>query len=210
LTRPGRIGTPLVVTDRSLILASASPRRRQLLAGAGIAFEVIPADISEHGRESERPGEYAVRVAAEKALAVARRIGPAPRRHVLGADTIVVVDGAVLGKPRDAEHAVRLLERLAGRSHEVITAVALAASDTLEIRTTAVTTRVAMRPATAEELRAYVATGEPLDKAGAYAIQGGGRALIEKVDGSESNVIGLPLQETLALLAAVLGEGPAA
>jgi septum formation protein len=210
LTRPGQIGTPLFVNDHSLILASASPRRRQLLTRAGIAFEVIPADISERGRPSERPGEYAVRVAAEKALAVARRIGPAPRRHVLGADTIVVVDGAVLGKPRDAEHAVRLLERLAGRSHEVITAVAVAASDTLEIRTTAVTTRVTMRPATAEELRAYVATGEPLDKAGAYAIQGGGRALIEKVDGSESNVVGLPLEETLALLAAAVGGGPAA
>jgi septum formation protein len=210
LTRPGRIGTPLVVNDHSLILASASPRRRQLLARAGIPFEVIPADVPEHARPSERPGEFAVRVAAEKALAVARRVGPAPRRHVLGADTIVVVDGAVLGKPRDAEHAVRLLERLVGRSHEVITAVALAASDTLEIHTTAVTTRVTMRPAAAEELRAYVATGEPLDKAGAYAIQGGGRNLIEKVDGSESNVVGLPLEETLALLGAVVGEGSAA
>ena len=141
--------------------------------------------------------------------ASARRVGPAPRRQVLGADTIVVIDDAVLGKPRDAEHAVRLLERLVGRSHEVITAVALAASDTLEVRTTAVTTRVTMRPAAAEELRTYVATGEPLDKAGAYAIQGGGRHFIEKVEGSESNVIGLPLEETLALLGAAGGEGTA-
>jgi len=210
LTRPGRIGTPLYVSDHSLILASASPRRRQLLARAGIAFEVIPADIPEHGRSGEKPGEFAVRIAAEKALAVAGRVGPAPRRQVLGADTIVVVDDAILGKPRDAEHAVQLLERLVGRSHQVITAVALAASDTLEVRTTAVTTRVTMRSAAAEELRAYVATGEPLDKAGAYAIQGGGRNLIEEVDGSESNVVGLPLEETLALLSAGVGEGSAA
>jgi septum formation protein len=210
LTRPGRIGTPLCVNDHSLILASASPRRRQLLARAGIAFEVIPADIPEHGRSGEKPGEFAARVAAEKALTVARRVGPAPRRQVLGADTIVVIDDAILGKPRDAEHAVRLLERLVGRSHEVITAVAVAASDTLEIRTTTVRTRVTMRRAAAAELRAYVATGEPLDKAGAYALQGGGRNFIEKVDGSESNVIGLPLAETLALLGAAGGEGPAA
>jgi septum formation protein len=202
LTWPGQIGTPLCVNDRALVLASASPRRRQLLARAGIAFEVIPADIPELGRSSEKPGDFAVRVAAEKALAVAQRVGPAPPRQVLGADTIVVVDGEVLGKPRDAEHALLLLQRLAGRSHEVITAVAVAASDTLEIRTTAVTTRVTMRKAAAEELRAYVATGEPLDKAGAYAIQGAGRSLIEMVDGSESNVIGLPLEETLALLGA--------
>jgi septum formation protein len=210
LTPPGRTGTPLFVHDHSLILASASPRRRRLLAGAGIAFEVIPADIPEHGHSSERPGEYAARVAAEKALAVARRVGPAPRRLVLGADTIVVVDDAILGKPRDAEHAVQLLEQLVGRSHEVITAVALAASDTLEIRATAAVTRVTMRPATTEELRAYVASGEPLDKAGAYAIQGDGRALIAKVDGSESNVVGLPLEETLALLGEASGEGSAA
>jgi septum formation protein len=207
LTRSRRIGTPLFVKDHALILASASPRRREILARAGIAFEVIPAGIPERGPSGEKPGEFAVRVAAEKALAVARRVGPAPRRQVLGADTIVVIDDVVLGKPRDAEHAVRLLERLVGRSHEVITAVALAASDTLEVRTTAVTTRVTMRPAAAEELRTYVATGEPLDKAGAYAIQGDGRHFIEKVEGSESNVIGLPLEETLALLGAAGREG---
>jgi septum formation protein len=210
LTRPGQIGTPLCVSGHSLILASASPRRRDLLARAGIAFEVIPADIPERARSGEKPIAFAVRLAAEKALAVARRVGPAPRRRVLGADTIVVIDGAVLGKPRDAEDAVRLLERLVGRAHEVITAVALAASDTLEIKTAAVTTRVTLRDAAAEELRAYVATGEPLDKAGAYAIQGGGRRFVEEVHGSESNVIGLPLEETLALLGGASGEGPGA
>jgi septum formation protein len=119
---------------------------------------------------------------------------------VLGADTIVVIDGAVLGKPANPEHAVAMLTRLVGRRHRVVTAVALAASDTLEIRQTAVESDVTMRPAAEEELRAYVATGEPLDKAGAYAVQGEGRRFIERIEGSESNVIGLPLEETLALL----------
>jgi septum formation protein len=192
-----------------LILASASPRRRELLRRAGIAFEVIVAGVPEHGQSGESPGDFATRLAAEKALAVARRVGPSPRRQVLGADTIVVVDEAILGKPRDPEHAVQLLERLVGRSHEVITAVAVAASDTLEVRTTAVTTRVRMRPAPPAELRAYVATGEPLDKAGAYAIQGDGRRFVTDVDGSESNVIGLPVEETLALLASAGESGPA-
>jgi septum formation protein len=192
-----------------LILASASPRRRDLLRRAGIAFEVIAAGVPEHGQSGEKPGDFATRLAAEKALAVARRVGPSPRRRVLGADTIVVVDEAILGKPRDPEHAVQLLERLVGRTHEVITAVAVAASDTLEVRTTAVTTRVRMRPAAPAELRAYVAGGEPLDKAGAYAIQGDGRRFVTHVEGSESNVIGLPVEETLALLAAAGDPGPA-
>jgi len=196
------------MNDHPLILASASPRRREILSRAGIAFEVIPADVPESVQRGERPGDFASRIAAKKALAVARRVGPSPRRRVLGADTIVVVDNAILGKPRDPPHAVRLLERLVGRSHEVITAVALTASDTLEVRSTAVTTRVSMRRAGIEELRAYVATGEPLDKAGAYAIQGEGRRFIVEVEGSESNVIGLPVEETLALLAAVDGNGP--
>jgi septum formation protein len=196
------------MNDPPLILASASPRRRELLGGAGIAFEVMPADIFEHEPCGEEPGDFAKRLATEKALAVARRVGAPPRRQVLGADTIVVVDGAILGKPRDARHAEELLARLVGREHEVITAVALATSDTLAVRTTAVATRVRMRRATAEELRAYVDTGEPLDKAGAYAIQGEGRRFVEEVAGSESNVIGLPVEETLALLRAVDRDGP--
>jgi septum formation protein len=128
---------------------------------------------------------------------------------VLGADTIVVIDGDVLGKPVDAEHALVLLRRLAGRRHHVVTAVALVASDTLEERHAVVESCVSMRAAGDPELRAYVATGESLDKAGAYAAQGGGRRLIEKIEGSESNVIGLPLEETLALLRAA-GIGPGA
>jgi septum formation protein len=198
------------MNEQRLILASESPRRRELLARAGVAVEVIPADIPERELPGEKPGDFAVRLATEKALAVARRVGPVPRRRVLGADTIVVVGDAILGKPRDALHAERLLARLVGRSHEVITAVALAVSDTLEVRTTAVASRVTMRQASAAELRAYVATGEPLDKAGAYAIQGGGRRFIRELEGSESNVIGLPVEETLALLAALDRNGGSA
>jgi septum formation protein len=186
--------------DPPLILASASPRRRDLLDGTGIAFEVIPADIAEERRRDERPVAFASRLAAEKARAVAERVGPEPARRVLGADTIVVLGDSILGKPRNPRHAREMLARLTGRSHEVVTAIALVPSDTLEIEVRAVTSRVHMRAAGPEELRNYVATGESLDKAGAYALQGRGRRFVERVEGSESNVIGLPLDETLELL----------
>ena len=185
-----------------LILASASPRRRDLLARAGVPFEVHPADIPEEAHPGEAPVAYAQRLARAKALTVAGRVGRRPRRLVLAADTIVVIDGEVLGKPRDADDAVRLLTRLIGRRHRVVTAVALTATDTLEVQCAAVESDVVMRPADAQEVRAYIATGESLDKAGAYAAQGEGRRFIERIEGSESNVIGLPLEETLALLRA--------
>ncbi len=165
-----------------------------------MCFEIRPADIPEVARDGETPTAFAERLAREKALAVAKRIGPSPPRLVLGADTIVVLDDDVLGKPRDADHALELLERLAGREHVVITAIAVVASDTLEVRHTAVSSRVEMRDASREELAAYVATGEPLDKAGGYAVQGGARCFVTGIDGSETNVIGLPLDETLELL----------
>jgi septum formation protein len=186
-----------------LVLGSSSPRRRELLARAGLAFEVIAADIDERAHPGEAPRALAERLAREKAAAVAARVGPAPRRLVLGADTIVVLDGDVLGKPQDAEHAVRLLSRLVGRTHVVLTGVALVASGgDRDVRSVVVESRVAMRAAGEPEIRRYVATGEPLDKAGAYAAQGRGRDFIDRIDGSESNVIGLPIDETLALLRA--------
>ncbi len=185
-----------------LVLASASPRRRDLLARVGVRFEVRPANIPEEGHPGEAPVACAQRLARAKALAVANRMGRWPRRLVLGADTLVVIDGEALGKPRDADDAVRLLTRLVGRRHRVVTAVALAATDTLEVHDAAVESDVVMRPADAQEVRAYIATGESLDKAGAYAAQGEGRRFIERIEGSESNVIGLPLDETLALLRA--------
>jgi septum formation protein len=183
-----------------LILASASPRRRDLLERAAVAFEVRPANVPERREPGEPPALFARRLALAKARAVAQRAGVSPARLVLGADTIVVIDAEVLGKPANAEHAVALLSRLVGRTHRVITAVALVDSASQQARHTVVESSVSMRPASAEEVRAYVATGEPLDKAGAYAVQGDGRRFVAKIEGSESNVIGLPIEETLALL----------
>ncbi len=186
----------------SLILASGSPRRRELLLQAGVRFEVCPAGVPEIARPGESPVAFAQRLARDKALAVAKRIGPSPPRLVLAADTIVIVDNEVLGKPRNEGHALELLERLTGRSHSVVTAVALAASDTLRIRQTSAKSRVTMRAAERDELIAYVATGESMDKAGGYAVQGGARSFVTRILGSETNVIGLPLEETLDLLGA--------
>lgn len=185
---------------RPLVLASGSPRRRRLLAEAGIAVEVVPPQVAERPEPGEAPDALATRLAAEKALEVARRLGPVPERWVLGADTIVVVDDAVLGKPDDAAHALQLLEQIVGREHRVITGIALVSSRSMRPRTRAVRSEVAMHAASRRELEAYVATGEPLDKAGAYALQGEGRRFVRAVVGSETNVIGLPLEETRALL----------
>jgi septum formation protein len=191
-----------VSQPRPLVLASASPRRSELLTRAGVRFDVEPANIPEQAREGEAPAQLALRLAAEKAHSVARRLGPAPPRWVLGADTLVVLDGESIGKPDDAQHAVALLRRLAGRRHRVVTAVALVASDSLDLRHTVVESIVEMIAADEAALRAYVAAGESLDKAGAYAAQGAGRRLIRSIEGSETNVIGLPVEETLALLRA--------
>ncbi len=183
-----------------LILASASPRRRMLLAEAGVAFTVMPADLDERAQPGESPRALVGRLATEKAGAVARRLGAEPRRLVLGSDTIVVIDEDVLGKPRDGDHAVELLGRILGRRHTVLTGVALVDAATGAVRSTCVASDVVMRTASDAEIRAYVAGGEPLDKAGAYALQGEGRKFVERVIGSETNVIGLPMDETLALL----------
>jgi septum formation protein len=197
---PNAFGPPLV-------LASASPRRRELLARAGVRFEVVPSGVPEQARAGEAPRTLALRLAQEKVLDVARRFPASPRRWVLGADTIVVLEDGILGKPADREQAVEMLRRLVGRSHRVLTAVALVATDRLQPRSLCVESTVVMRTAAEEEVRAYVATGEPLDKAGAYAAQGEGRRFVARIDGSETNVIGLPIEETLALLRAV-GAGP--
>jgi len=188
------------VDPAPLVLASASPRRRDLLRRAGIRFEVFPADIPEIQQPGETPVAFAQRLAHSKALSVAKQLGASPPRLVLGADTIVVLDGEVFGKPRDSDHALELLERLVGREHSVITAVALVASDTLRVRQATVTSRVEMRAVERDELIAYVATGESLDKAGGYAVQGGARSFVTRIHGSETNVIGLPIDETVDLL----------
>jgi len=183
------------------VLASASPRRRELLASRGLRFEVMPADVPEAPRPGEAPHELVERLAAAKALAVRRRLPERPPRFVLGADTVVVLDGEVLGKPSGADHAIATLARLVGRTHTVWTGVAVVAPGAETPLLRSVASRVTLRSAPRDEIAAYVATGEPLDKAGAYALQGEGRRFVIRVEGSESNVIGLPLDEALALLA---------
>ncbi len=182
------------------MLASCSPRRRQLLERAGVSFEVVPSGVEELERAGEAPEALVLRLAREKAIAVARRVGRSPRRVVIGADTLVVLGEDVLGKPRDAADAAGILGRLVGHTHRVLTGVAVVSSDVLQVWEQRVASQVRMRPAGPDEIRSYVATGEPLDKAGAYAAQGRGRDFIEEIVGSESNVIGLPVDETLSLL----------
>jgi septum formation protein len=178
--------------SRQLILASASPRRRQLLEMLGIPVEVRPSHIPEIRRPHEAPRAYAERLAAEKAVSV-------PGELVLGADTTVVLAGEVLEKPVDAADALRMLLRLQGRTHEVITAVAL--KTPAGVLQAADVTAVTFRPAGEELLRAYIATGEPMDKAGAYGIQGYGAALVERIEGDFFGVMGLPVRLVLDLLA---------
>jgi septum formation protein len=195
-----------------LVLASASPRRQELLRNAGIAFTVQPADIDETPLEHETPPECAERLARAKAFAVWRT---RPQDSVLGADTIVVVDEIILGKPVDAVDAVRMLRMLSGRVHRVITGVCLVeavASDRLPVvrktaphsdeglrtedgeqRIASETTLVTVSELSEDEIRAYVGTGEPMDKAGAYAIQGMASRWIPRIEGEYSNVVGLPV-----------------
>jgi len=194
-----------------LVLASGSPRRSEILGEAGIPFEVIVSGVDELTRPGERPEDLALRLAIEKCLDVATRLPADPPRPVLGADTIVVsVDNEVLGKPNNEAHAARLLAKIVGTTHRVMTGVAVAWTDGRSLRTpdsdpsgtlTCLgTSLVTMRSATSEELVEYVAVGESLDKAGGYALQGEGARFILGVEGSRTNVIGLPIDETRELL----------
>ena len=177
-----------------LILASASPRRRTLLESIGLAFDVRIPGIDERPWAGETPASYALRNASEKAREIGLRLRSPAR--VLAADTIVVQDGHILEKPADAAHAVAMLQRLSGRAHEVITGLCLLElSDAgLRERGEAARTEVVFRALSDHDITAYVATGEPMDKAGAYAIQGGAAAFVETYRGSHSNVVGLPLE----------------
>ena len=177
-----------------LILASTSPRRQELLRNAGIPFEVSPPRIHEIRKQGEHPEEYVVRLAKEKAEAIADQLG-GDQKVILGADTTVVVDEEILEKPRDADDAVRMLRLLSGRSHEVITGICLLVQDRKKnIDFTAIeTTAVLFRKLTDEEIQDYVASGEPMDKAGAYAIQGRASRWIPRIEGCYFNVVGLPV-----------------
>jgi nucleoside triphosphate pyrophosphatase len=189
-----------------LVLASASPRRQELLRNAGIPFTVQPADINETPLAGESPRDCAERLAREKALAVFRG---RPQDCVLGADTIVVVDDSILGKPRDAGDAARMLRMLSGRTHAVITGVCVVgpvASGQWSVAsedgalTVSETTQVTFCELSDGEIRDYVATGEPMDKAGAYAIQGIASRWIPRIEGDYSNVVGLPVARVYAML----------
>lgn len=174
----------------TLVLASASPRRREILTAGGISHEVRPSDIDESVFKGVEPRLMVQLLAASKAAAAARLAD----EWLLGADTVVVLGGKVLGKPVDAEDAVHMLSMLSGKTHSVYTGIALICAEDGRMKTHCEETRVTFRTLSEEEIRAYVATGEPLDKAGAYGIQGEGGKLVEKTEGDFQNVIGLPLE----------------
>jgi septum formation protein len=177
-----------------LILASQSPRRAALLDQVGVAFATAPAAIDERVAPAEQAGDYVRRIAIEKARAVRERH---PGDAVLGADTAVVLDRRIFGKPADRADATRMLLALSGRTHEVLTGVALVTERTAYALSVS---RVSFRTIREAEAEAYWASGEPVDKAGGYAIQGLGAAFVERIEGSYSGIMGLPLFETLALL----------
>lgn len=184
---------------KEVVLASASPRRQSLLRQLFPTFDVLPAHVDETPLPNETPVETALRLASEKAVLVARL---RPHALVIAGDTVVEIDGISLDKPRDAEHAAETLHRLSGREHRVTTAVALALGGQVDVF--AETTRVTFRTLSHEEIDAYAKTGEPLDKAGAYAIQGGAAGFVEKVEGSLTNVVGLPVETLRERLASFL------
>lgn len=185
-------------TATPILLASASPRRRELLEQIGVSFRVVGADVDETVLQGEPPLAYVSRLAQAKAAAGWERSRDTGGAPVLAADTAVVLDGKILGKPADGNDAIAMLKRLSGRAHEVMTAVALRTAAGLEVKVSHST--VTFRSIDADEARAYWETGEPADKAGAYAIQGYAAIFIADLKGSYSGVMGLPLFETAALL----------
>ena len=179
------------------ILASSSPRRRELLASIGLEFDVIPSHIPEERREGEAPEEYVARLSREKAHAISMKHS---ERWVIAADTTVALDDLVLEKPLDANDAKRMLAAIAGKTHVVYTGVTLTRAEPHHIDTHVATSEVRMLPLTARDIEWYVATGEPLDKAGAYAAQGRGGMFIDSIHGSYTNVVGLPLASLFQML----------
>jgi septum formation protein len=185
---------------QGIVLASASPRRRELLAAAGIPFDVVPSSVEERAWPDEAPEQFCLRVAAEKARDVAGRLPREEKRLVLAADTIVVLERAVLGKPGSRQEAAAMLRRLAGRTHAVFTGVCV--HDPLRGNSTGqvVRTDVRFAPLSEEEIQEYIATGEPMDKAGAYAIQGRASRFVEHIEGCYFNVVGLPIPTVYRML----------
>ena len=196
------------VSDKRIYLASRSPRRRDLLKQIGVPFELMllredlrrGVDIDEMPLPDESPGVYVLRIAKTKVEMAVRQIAyrALPQKPVLAADTTVVFDGQIVGKPDDAEHAARILRALSGREHQVLTAVAVALREQVETQISV--SSVCLRELSEADIRRYCATGEPLDKAGAYAIQGRAGAFVTRISGSYSGIMGLPLMETTELL----------
>ncbi len=184
-------------SETKIYLASQSPRRRELLEQIGIAYEVVVPDVPEELRPGEAPEEYVIRLALEKARAVSARLGAAARYPVLAADTAVVLEHEIFGKPRDREDGLNMLARLSGRTHLVLTGMALVGEDE---QTRLSVSHVHFRPTTERERAAYWASGEPRDKAGGYAIQGQAAAFIERLEGSYSGVMGLSLFDVVEML----------
>lgn len=185
--------------EDQLVLASASPRRRELLQQIGLNFQVIPSRAEEHLHTGETPEEHVVRLSLDKATEVAHRDNISGRWFI-GSDTIVLCDNQILGKPRDEDHSEAMLKQLSGREHRVLSGYAVIDRQTGEQRSEAVSTKVWFRQLTEEEITGYIATGEPADKAGAYAIQGLGICFVARIEGSYTNVVGLPLCKlTLAM-----------
>ncbi len=182
-----------------LVLASASPRRKELLASLGIDFRIVPSQAAETLLPNESPRQHVMRLSREKALEVARR-NEVPGRWFLGSDTVVLRDETILGKPADAAEAAAMLRSLSGRSHRVLSGYAIYDRSSEKMEVEAVTTRVRFKELTDQEIAGYIATGEPFGKAGAYAIQGIGAFMIPAIEGSYSNVVGLPLCEVVAAL----------
>ncbi|MEK6777778.1 MAG: Maf family protein [bacterium] len=182
---------------KRLILASSSQRRRDLLMQTGLNFEVVPSSVEEEHQDGLSPPEIARTLAIEKAADVAARFTSV---IVIGADTIVVLEGEILGKPGDPEEAFRILRKLSGKSHEVITALALIETESGRTITGEETTRVFFKELTDQEISAYISTGEPMDKAGAYGIQGKGILFIPRIEGCYTNVVGLPMMKLADML----------
>jgi septum formation protein len=188
-----------VISERTpLILGSASPRRREILSGLRIPLRVVVASVLEEVAPAEAPADYLQRIVTDKLCAVLKSVASAPVHAVLVADTIVVIDETIVNKPEDVVDAERLLTRLVGRTHTVYTRYAIATTaDFGAQHARTVASAVTMRPASAEEITRYARTGEGLDKAGAYAVQGIGSFLVERIEGSYTNVVGLPACEVV-------------
>ncbi len=190
----------------SLILASSSPRRQEMLLGLGLTFRMVKPEVDESPLSDERPDDYAARAARDKAHGVAEHLKTNAHRKVeiiIAGDTAVVLSRKILGKPNDEEDARNMLRALSGKTHEVISGLCvlgLNEGKSFRERTVTVTTEVQFRELSDAEIHAYVAGGEPMDKAGAYAIQGGANYMVKRIDGSHTNVIGLPLCELVEIL----------